>query len=308
MTRAYLLLFHLTICVTAFSQQTSITYRTPRDSTTNYYLTVMPTGQPKGLLILLPGYGELPESVYAETDLPNQAAQQGLVTVIATLQQGFQSFYIDKASQQTLDAIIREVQRKHKLTGKKLYVGGFSLGGSGVIRYAERAAASSDIPRPNAVFAIDPPLDFVRLYRSMQRILHRSKAEVAVKEATFFTKRMRQEFGGAPATHQARYVALSPYCYSDTSSRNASLLRNMPTRLITEPDIDWQMQERNRDLYDMNTLDCVGLINYLQTVGNTRAVFVQTTGKGYRKQPRTRNPHSWSIADPKATLAWLLAH
>ena len=308
MKYTFSLLIQLTLYLGAYAQQTTITYRTPPDSSANYYMTVLPVGPPKGLLVLLPGYGELPESVYAQTDLPKEAARQGVLTVIATLQHGFQSFYVDEASQHTLETLIRELQSRYKLAGKKLYVGGFSLGGSGTVRYAERAVASPGIPRPDAVFAIDPPLDFVRLYESMKRILRRSKAEAAVNEATFFTERMRQEFGGEPTTHWAQYVALSPYCYSDTSSHNAALLQTMPIRLIAEPDIDWQMRERNRDLYDLNTLDCVGLVNYLRTANNTRAVFVQTAGKGYRKPKQTRNPHSWSIADPKATVAWLLQY
>lgn len=306
MKPAFLLLINALLSISVLAQQTILTYRTPRDSTANYYLTVMPVGQPKGLLVLLPGYGELPEYVYAETDLPKEAARQGLVTVIVTLQQGYQSFYVDDASQQTLSDIVREVQTKHKLTDKKLYVGGFSLGGSGAVRYAERAVTSSNLPQLNAVFAIDPPLDFVRMYNSMQKVTRQSKAEMAVNEATFFTERMRQEFGGEPATHLTHYLARSPYCHSDTNRRNPNLLKNTPIRLISEPDIEWQMTERNRDLYDMNTLDCVALITYLRAVGNAKAVYAQTTGKGYRKQQKLRNPHSWSIADPKATVAWLL--
>ena len=302
----FTLFIALIVSINAIAQQTTITYRTPGDSATNYYLTVMPVGQPNGLLVLLPGFGGLPEGEFAETDLPKEAARRGLLTVIVTLQQGFQSFYIDDASQQTLSSLIREVQAKHKLTDRKLYVGGFSLGGSGAVRYAERAVVAADSPKPNAVFAIDPPLDFVRLYESMQKVKRQSKAEVAVNEAQFFTERMRQEFGGEPTTHRERYIALSPYCHADTNRRNAALLKTMPVRLITEPDIAWQMQERNRDLYDLNTTDCVALINYLRLIGNTNAVFVQTTGKGYRRQPKTRNPHSWSIADPKTTVDWLL--
>jgi hypothetical protein len=306
MKLAFLLLINLLLTIGAFAQKTTITFRNPKDSTINYYMTVMPADPPKGLLVLLPGFGGLPEDEYAETDIPKEAARQGVLTVIATLQQGFQSFYIDDTSQQTLSDIIREVQTKHKLAGKKLYVGGFSLGGSGAVRYAELAAVSTDLPPPAAIFAVDPPLDFVRLYDSMQKVKRQSKAKVAVNEANFFTERMRQEFGGEPTTHLKEYVARSPYCHSDTNRRNATLLKNMPIRLISEPDIDWQMTERNRDLYDMNTLDCVALITYLRSVGNANAVYVQTSGKGYRKQQKVRNPHSWSIADPKATVAWLL--
>lgn len=301
-------LFSLMLVGSASAQSYQVTYRNPKDSSVNYYITVQPVGQPKGVLVLLPGFGELPEYVYAETDLPKQAAQQGLLTVIATLKQGFQSFYIDETSQKTLDQIIREVQVRYNLAGKKLYIGGFSLGGSGAVRYAERAASISGLPRPNAVFAVDPPLDFRRLYESMSRVKRQSKSEMAVNEAQFFTERMRQEFGGIPNTNLNQYITLSPYSHTDTTARNAGLLRKTPIRLITEPDIDWQMTERNRDLYDLNTLDCVALVNYLRLSGNLNAVFVPTSGKGYRRQQKTRNPHSWSIADPRATIDWLLRY
>jgi len=305
----YLLLSALLLIFSCrvWAQKPALTFRDTKDSSTNYYLTVKPIGTPKGLLILLPGYGESPEYVYAETDLPKEAARRGLLTVIATLQQGWQTFHVDDKSQQTLDSLIREVQRRYKLAGKKLYLGGFSLGGSGAVRYAERAAASDKLPHLSAVFAIDPPLDFVRLYQSSLR--NRSnKVAVAASEANFLIDRMNHEFGGSPADKIGSYVGLSPYCYSDTTNKNAAVLKKTPIRLISEPAISWQMKERNRGLYDLNTTDCVGLINYLQTIGNANASFVSTTSKGYRRQQKVRHPHAWSIADPRPTIDWLLKH
>jgi hypothetical protein len=119
---------------------------------------------------------------------------------------------------------------------------------------------------------------------------------------------MEKEFGGPPTAQSAKYITQSPYSYTDTTARNANLLKNMPIRLISEPDIVWQMNERNRDLYEQNTIDCVSLINYLRLIGNTQATYVPTVDKGYRKQQGNRNPHSWSIAEPKDTIAWLLKH
>ena len=298
----------LSVCIHALAQPYQVTYRNPKDSAANYYITIQPVGTPKGMLILLPGFGELPEAAYTETDLPKEAARRGLLTVIATLQQGWQSFYVDTVSQRTLGNLIGEVQRRYKLTGKKLYLGGFSLGGSGVVRYAERAVASDQLPKPDAIFAVDPPLDFARLYQSSLRQQRVGNVAVAVNEANFLIERMNAEFGGLPTNGSAQYVALSPYSYADTTARNAVLLKNMPVRLIAEPDILWQINERGRDLYDLNSIDCVSLINYLRIVGNDDAVFVPTVGKGYRRQQQKRNPHSWSIADPKLTVDWLLKY
>ncbi len=78
--------------------------------------------------------------------------------------------------------------------------------------------------------------------------------------------------------------------------------------LISEPDIIWQMEERNRSMYDLNTLDCSLAINSLRLLGNNKAQLVLTTGKGYRKLTGKRNPHSWSILDTEQTIKWLISH
>lgn len=49
-----------------------------------------------------------------------------------------------------------------------------------------------------------------------------------------------------------------------------------------------------------------GLVNELRLLGNDRAQLVVTSGKGYREPGHRRHPHSWSIADPKTVLDWLL--
>ena len=232
-----LLIWLLATSISVFAQESTLTFRNSNDSSSNYYLTVDAVGPAKGVLILLPGYGESPEYVYSETDLPKEAARQGLFTDMAMLQRGWQSFYVDEASQRTLDTLIREVQQRYKLDGKKLYLGGFSLGGSGVVRYAERAATSDKLPHPDVVFAIDPPLDFIRLYQSPLRQRQRGTVEIAVNEANFLIDRMNSEFGGSPTTALNRYIELSPYCYTDTTNRNASTMKNTPIQLISEPDI-----------------------------------------------------------------------
>ena len=78
--------------------------------------------------------------------------------------------------------------------------------------------------------------------------------------------------------------------------------------LITEPEIIWQMEERDRSLYDLNALDCSLAINALRQMGNKKAKLVLTENKGFRKLTGKKNPHSWSIADCNETIKWLLSH
>jgi hypothetical protein len=76
--------------------------------------------------------------------------------------------------------------------------------------------------------------------------------------------------------------------------------------LISEPDIMWQMEERNRSIYDLNTLDCSLVINSLRLLGNKNAKLVLTNNKGFRKLTGKKNPHSWSIAEAEETVNWLI--
>ena len=148
----------------AFGQTKEVIYLNPNDSLTNYFIAFKPQGQPKGLLLLLTSYGETPQIASNENNLHAIANREGLVTVFLSLQNGTQTFFIDSLSQANLDLLIPNILKRYKLTDKPFYLGGFSLGGSGTVKYAERAYSSIDLPKPKAIFAVDPPLDFERMY------------------------------------------------------------------------------------------------------------------------------------------------
>jgi hypothetical protein len=181
----------------------------------------------------------------------------------------------------------------------------FSLGGSGVVKYAERAYSSSNLVRPVAVFAVDPPLDFERFYNSIVHQMNLSKAEFAKKEISYFVGGLRFTFQATPASNIRKYYEISPYSNSDTTFTAIKKLVNCPIMLITEPDILWQMENHHDDYYNLNSVDCAAAINVLKILGNRNAILVVTSGKGIRKKTGLRNPHSWSIADPAETMTWL---
>jgi hypothetical protein len=295
----------ITLC--SFGQTKEFIYLNPKDSSTNYFIAYKPSGQAKGLLLLLTSFGETPEIASNETDIQNIALREGYLTVFASLQLGTQTFFIDSLSQTTLDQFIPNIQKRYKLTDKPFYFGGFSLGGSGVVKYAERAYSQTNIARPKAIFAIDPPLDFERMYYSLQNSIRNGTSEASKQEANYFIKRLEYEFQSTPQVDNKPFQTISPYSFSDTSQKNIRSLANCPILLISEPDIIWQMEERNRSIYDLNTLDCSLAINSLRLLGNKRAQLILTTGKGYRKLTGKRNPHSWSIIDSEQTIKWLLS-
>ena len=272
------------------------------DTTKSCYTIIYPPKIPwKGYLFLVPGFGETAENVLQQTDLPKKLAQKGILTIIPTFQDGVLSFGVDSLSQQTFDRILKDVTSKHKLIDQKFYVGGFSIGGSCALKYAENAMI-----KPTAIFAIDPPLDFERFYNSAKRDIRLSKDNEANQENIYMIERLEKETGGSPKTNLNQYYNLSPYSFSDTNQTAIKKLTNMPLRIYTEPDVDWWLKERNADLTNMNATECSAMINELNRLGNQNAELITTQKKGYRKPDHKRHPHSWSIVDNEELITWLL--
>ena len=273
-----------------------------KNTTKNCYTILYPPKLPySGYIFLMPGFGETAEKALEQTDLPKKLALNGILTIIPTFQDGVLSFGVDSLSQQTFNRILAAVTSKHQLIGKKFYVGGFSIGGSCAIKYAENAAI-----KPTAVFAIDSPLDFQRFYNAAKRDIRLSKEGEANPENIYIIERLEKETGGNPATHLAEYYKISPYSFSDTTQTEIKKLLNIPFRIYTEPDIHWWLQERGADFTSMNATESSAMINELNRLGNQNAVLLTTQNKGYRKPDNRRHPHSWSIVDNDELIQWLL--
>jgi hypothetical protein len=273
-----------------------------KDTTKYCYTILYPPKLPwTGYIFLIPGFGETAENVLQQTDLPNKLALNGILTIIPTFQDGVLSFGVDRLSQQTFDRILKDVTSKHQLIDKKFYVGGFSIGGSCAIKYAENAAI-----KPTAVFAIDPPLDLERFYKSAKRDIRLSKEGEANEEYVYMIDRLEKETGGNPTTHLAEYYKISPYSFSDTTQTEIIKLLNIPLRIYTEPDINWWLKERGADFSSINATECSAMINELNRLGNQNAALLTTQNKGYRKPDNRRHPHSWSIVDNDELIKWLL--
>ena len=272
------------------------------DTTKNCYTMIYPPKLPyAGYLFLIPGFGETAENVLQQTDLPKKLAQNGILTIIPTFQDGVLSFGVDSLSQQTFDRILKDVTTKHKLIDQNFYVGGFSIGGSSAIKYAENAEI-----KPTGIFAIDPPLDFERFYNSAKRDLRLSKDIEANEENVYMVDRLEKETGGSPTTNLTEYYNISPYSFSDTSQRAIKKLAKIPLRIYTEPDINWWLKERGADFTSMNATECSAMINEVNRLGNQNAELITTQNKGFRKPDNRRHPHSWSIVDNDELIKWLL--
>lgn len=283
-------------------------YLDAKDSTANRYLALIPETRPwKGFLFLIPGFGESPQAVMQQTDLPVLAAQKGILTIVPTFKTGVTAFSVDSLTQASLREMLELVSQKYALQNSAFYIGGFSIGGSCALRYAEWASQANLPHQPKAVFAIDAPLDFERFYQYCKRHIRLSVLTPPGSEAVFMKKRLEELMGGPPETALPNYYEYSPYAFSDTSQTAIRRLLQTPVRLYTEPDVEWWLQERGNDLFGMNALDASCMINELTRLGNKNAQLIATQNKGYRNPDKRRHPHSWSISDAADLIDWLLS-
>lgn len=293
----------------SFGQKIETVYLNAKDSTVNMYIAVLPDNQPpKAFMFLLDGFGASPRDVLQQTTLPVVAAQQGILTIIPLLETGQLYFGTDNASQQSLQQQIKEVMGRYKLQGTDFFIGGFSIGGSCAVKYAELAVEKKYPVKAKAVFAVDAPLDWERFYDAAKRMVRLAGNKPVNGEVTYMIGRIELELKGTPETARQNFYDMSPYSYTDTTQRAVKTLVNTPIMLFTEPDIQWWLRERGYDYSYINAKDNAAMINELQWLGNKNAVLTTTDNKGYRKPDNKRHPHSWSIAEPKALVKWLLSH
>ena len=294
------------ITTISFCQKVETVYLNTKDSSTNMYIAVVPeSGQIASFMFLLDGFGSSPQNVLVQTDLPRYAAQQNILTIVPILKTGALYFGSDTASQESLKELIELIASKYQLKGKKFFIGGFSIGGTCAVKYAELAVQRNYPIKPKAVFAIDPPLDWERFYTAAKRVVKLSAPDKLNGEVTYMIDRIQKEMGGTPETALEKFHGNSPYSYSDTTQRAIKALVKTPIMILSEPDIQWWLSQRGYDYSYINIIDQAAMINELQKLGNDKAFLITTSDKGYRKPNNNRHPHSWSIADPKQTMNWL---
>ena len=271
------------------------------------YRVYRPSGEVRGALVLLPGYGDDSDGFEptSPSTLPARLAEHGILTLVAVPVR--ETLYESPEALRALDSLVAQVVQQYRIPRERVAIGGFSAGGTGAVRYAQTCAQQNcrAVPRIAAVFAVDAPLDFERLHRKSVVIVQRNAPRSNIAEASTILRTLEKSLGGTPDKVRGAYRRQSAVLASGLGGDNAQLLRSTPIRLYTEPDVHWWMEERNLDYQGMNAVDHAALINLLRVAGNARAELITTTGQGYRPDGR-RHPHSWSIVDEPDLVRWLL--
>jgi len=286
----------LLLCFPLIYSKAQIPVKTENDSLFSkgcYYLKQLPKNNDiKGLLVLIPGYGEHPYAVSVQTSILKEADQNGLAVMMVNLTPNNESLPIDSTSMLRLAKMIKDFYAYEKLRPTTpLYLGGFSIGGTTALKFYTLKNSEFKI---NKVFAIDPPLDMVRLRKSLLKGREKGmvvKLDSLIKNIQEPVKALEE---------------LSVYNPNFSTIQKLPDYKQTALRIYCEPDILWWIKNRNMDLSDMNVTDCAGYINTLLQKENPQKVeLILTKNKGIRNGNQI-HPHSWSIAEPKDLITWLL--
>lgn len=257
-----------------------------------YYLKQLPKNHIiNGVLVLVPGYGEHPYSVSAQSTIIQEADRNGIAVLMVNLTPDNAFFPINDDALSKLGKMIKHFYEKEKISSATpLYIGGFSIGGTAVLKFFSQKQGEFKIKK---VFAIDPPLDMIRLRKSLLR----SGDKNLVEKLDLLTNHKFSE-------HELK--ALSVYNPEYTTSAMLPNYKSASMRIYCEPDIIWWIKNRHMDLSDMNITDCAGYINkLLMKDADQKVELILTKDKGLRNGNQV-HPHAWSIADPIDLIKWLL--
>lgn len=269
----------------------------------DYYLKIIPKASPTAILFLLHGGGETPEDVLKQIELHQLAVKNNFLVILPYFSEGTTKMIEETNS---INQIAVQLMNEYQISKDKIILGGFSGGGMLSITFAERSVRDKNTDFiPKAVFAIDTPLDFEQIYQRSEREIKRNFSEIGVGEANFMIDEFNKTFGGSPSEFPEEYEKYSMFTYRKEDGGNAKYLLEIPIRIYTEPGVEWQLENRQRDLYDLNCTNISAMINLLQINGNKNAEVITTFNKGKRLNG-AKHPHSWSIMDSKDTMKWML--
>lgn len=262
------------------------------------YCFTEPEQEVKGILILLPGWGESPQSIFEKTALPRLLAEKGFVTIVPQLHQ---TLIADDYTLAEINELITIQSKRYNTNSLDFVIGGLSAGGAIAIGYAEYVLAGDTTVKLRGVFAIDPPLDLSRMYKSAEnKIQYSCQNKLIRKEGDFIKKYLLRTLNGSPKEQPDQYLKYSAFSANKEDGGNARLLKSIPVRLYSEPDLDFVRKTYCEQLQfeDINAFDLEKLSKFLAGNGNQRADYITTKGKGF---------HSWNILDPVDCASWIVA-
>ncbi len=263
------------------------------NGTSYKYHYLEPSGNKKGIVILLPGSGERFKNILKYGGLAKLLFNNGFVVIVPEVHA---LLYADDYSINLLDALLQTKVQEYG--AKPLFLGGFSSGGAISARYAELLSARNTLMNLKGVFIVDPPLDLQRVYAAGKHMMQQCEG-IIQRGGTSTVNNLQNAFGGSPDQRAAQYISHSAFTASVPDGGNAKYLINLPIRLYSEPDLDFVRKTYcdQIEMNDLNETDLEALHQYLIKSGNNQTEYITTKNRGF---------HSWNIIEPNNLLAWML--
>ena len=288
------------IPMTTFGQNSEKIVFDARDSTAGYYLAVPPAGPVRGTLVILCSFRP-PENILPETMLHNVAFANGILTIIASVQN---KLFADTATVTRINTILRHATAHLSIDSSRVALAGYSFAGNIALRYAELADEHPGLfpLRPRAVFTVDSPVDCLALWQWCERAIKKNFYSGSVGDGKYLIDAMTKAYGTV-RDHPELYKQLTPFNRQSEEPGNEKYLQHTAVRLYYDTDIEWQLKNRRNSYYDTYMPDGSELISRLLLAGNDKAEFV-TARQGHRSNG-TRSPNALSIVDEIECMQWL---
>ncbi|MBK9274265.1 MAG: hypothetical protein IPM49_06975 [Flavobacteriales bacterium] len=252
----------------------------------------------KALLNLFPCFPCDAADTRSESPIADTAVANGIAVLMMNFNQHI--LMSDAEKRDVLDTIAAAV-KAHGVDATNTFIGGFSSGGNVSVLLAKELVRA---PRPGigleGVFAVDSPLDLVHLYECSQLDLAKSSFPEYKDEARYVLAFLDSTLG-SPADSIANYERAAPLL---NSSSSVAPLKELPIRFYTEPDTAWWRTNRDDSYEELNAFAMKRIHDTLVAVGNARAEYIATEGRGM--QHGNRHPHAWSIVEENELVDWIL--
>ena len=265
------------------------------------YTLVVPLGGSKGVVVFLNANRD-PLQYNIKPNFEYYALKNNLGILYVTTGNRLE-FFFDISKMDLVKNYLMNAIEKYKLPKDDIFFAGMSLAGTRAIKFANYLLSdSTNIIKPKAIAICDSPLDFVRFWKEETEARDLNFQPAAANEGAWVSGYLEKNLGGTPKDALGKYINYSPYCY-DGENKKLSLLKDIPIRAYSEPDVKWWMKTRRKDYYEMNVIDLAAFIDELNKLGNDKAELILTQNKGYLPDG-TRHPHSWSIVDNEELVKW----
>ncbi len=263
----------------------------------NYELYQVPESE--AVLVLFPGGGQRAEDIRLNFDiLPKAKAAK--ITVL--LMNFTNHLWLEDNDFELLKDQLAVVFDQHQLETKKIYFGGFSIGGNTASTLANYLHENQTITAPEGVFMGDSPIDLYALYQSAEIDLQNPNfSEERLAEPRWIVNNFKEAFGDTSLL--SKIPEVSPFTLR-RKTNSVPHLKTIKLRFYTEPDPKWWKENRGTAYEQTNAYSIQQLTKMLKAQGWDRLELIETQNQGYRSNGE-RHPHSWSIINIEALINWM---